>query len=113
MALSLPLTRLFKSSISTGPITASHFFDLQCDELAVDRPSSPEKKGEFEVAHVGAPASNVELRLRFPNGSEPEEDEPIGGAVEVRGPAILAQLGEWKDTGRNAIVRTNGTFVLA
>lgn len=76
-------------------------------------PGGPDKKGEYEIAHVGAPSSNIELRLRFPNGAEPEEDEPVGGRIEVRGPAVLGPAGDWIDAGSNAIARTNGTFVLA
>lgn len=110
LALSTPITRLVKSSVSAGPVTATHFYDLQCDELAISSSSQSEKKGEYESAHVGPPASNAEVRLAFEE--EPEENEPVGGTVQVRGPAVLATPGEWATTAYQAVARTNGTFVL-
>jgi long-chain acyl-CoA synthetase len=50
----VPLINAHIEPISTAPILASHPFDLQ---------HFPPSKPEEEVAHVGPPAANVEVKL--------------------------------------------------
>jgi long-chain acyl-CoA synthetase len=53
LALSVPILNAHIEEISTAPVFASHPFDLQHFPL-----SSPD-----EVAHVGPPGANVEVKL--------------------------------------------------
>lgn len=53
LALSIPIVNAHIETISTAPIFASHPFDLQ---------HFPPTK-EDEVAHVGAPGANVEVKI--------------------------------------------------
>jgi len=111
VALSVPLINAHIEAISTAPILASHPFDLQ---------HFPPSKPEEEVAHVGPPAANVEVKLTA--DSDPEVDQTLQdpvGKLLYRGPSIGERVpalpagpvqGEWNDTGRRATVHSNGTF---
>lgn len=65
VALSVPLINAHIEPISTAPLFASHPFDLQ---------HFPASRPEEEVAHVGPPAANIEVKLKG------EKDTEIDGA---------------------------------
>lgn len=109
--LSLPLSRLTTSPYSSGPLFASHFYDLQSP--VVPDVFAPATTGG-QKAHTGPPASNVEVVLRGIVEPMVEEGE-VAGRVWARGPTVLERAGQnegWSDTGFGAAVAPNGTFVL-
>lgn len=114
--LSLPLTRLHTSSLSTGPVFVSHFYDLQGPPVDILKRSV-----ETEPAHSGPPAANVEVVLKGPKTEYPEKAEneakPFEGRVWIRGPTVVEQAGViasngWIETKDEAAVYTNGCFVV-
>lgn len=112
--LSLPLTRLHSTFLSAGPVFVSHFYDLQGP-----LPDIFSKSFDPSNSHSGPPASNIEVVLRGPETEPVQDDEgkPYQGRVWVRGPGVLEPVGVtlvegWVDTGDNAAVGTNGTFVI-
>lgn len=70
----MPFTRLHSSTVSAGPVFASHFLDLQ--NLPIFAPSGSEKQ---EKMHTGAPSTNVEVVLKG-EGVEAVESggDPVG-----------------------------------
>jgi len=111
VALSVPLINAHIEPISTAPILASHPFDLQ---------HFPPSKAEEEMAHVGPPAANVEVKLMADSDAEVDQNlqDPVG-KLYFRGPSVGEPLpalptgpirSEWVDTGRRATVHSNGTF---
>lgn len=71
IALSVPLINTHIEPISTAPILASHPFDLQ---------HFPPSKPEEEMAHVGPPAANVEVKLMADSDAEVDQNlqDPVG-----------------------------------
>ncbi|KAL1408830.1 hypothetical protein Q8F55_005644 [Vanrija albida] len=114
--LSLPISRVASSPLSTGPLFASHFYDLQSTQV----PDVLKRvRGDDGPGHTGAPASNVEVLLKGAgtNTKETGDASPYAGRLWVRGPPVLERLGEssddgWVDVGVDAAVATNGTFVV-
>lgn len=71
VALSVPLINAHIEPISTAPVLASHPFDLQ---------HFPPSKPEEEVARVGPPAANVEVKLMADLEEEVDQtlQDPVG-----------------------------------
>lgn len=71
LALSVPLINAHIEPISTAPIFASHPFDLQ---------HFPPSRPEEEVAHVGPPAANLEVKLTGEKDADVsgESKDPLG-----------------------------------
>jgi long-chain acyl-CoA synthetase len=96
LLLSLPLTRLHPSPYSAGPVFVSHYYDIQSAQIPsayLDKVfTSTIQQGE-KKAHVGAPGSNVEVKLVGEGVEGAEEGGEKSGRVWVRGPAIGERLG--------------------
>lgn len=109
--LALPLVRVSGSQWAAGPLTATHFYDLQSPggEIALPRPGGA-------VAPSGPPANNVEILLKGTPEPWPEAGA-VNGKVWARGPSVLEIVGVtdnsgWVDTGLEGGVLPNGTFVI-
>lgn len=107
----LPLMRVTSSQWASGPLTATHFYDLQSPggDIALPRPGGA-------VAPAGPPANNVELLLKGVAEPWPETGK-AAGHVWARGPSVFEILGVtgpqgWVDTGIDGGVLPNGTFVM-
>jgi long-chain acyl-CoA synthetase len=125
--LGLPLIRLHPSFYSTGPVFVSHYYDVQSqtdwanlwhstwskleDEVERIEGKGADTTEEKKRAHVGPPASNVEVVLRgVGQGWDAQDgagagagagtktkggkDAPIKGEVWVRGPGVVSRLGK-------------------
>jgi long-chain acyl-CoA synthetase len=128
--LGMPISRLYPSHLSTGPVLVSHFYDLQTPSIPDPRTrldfSSPER------AHTGPPAVNVEVVLKG-DKVHTEGGEPLEGQLWARGPSILkssenmgsdgcvrnsygaenvTDIDRWVDLDQVARVQTNGTFII-
>lgn len=110
LALSIPLINTYTHGSATGPLFATHAFDLQM---------LPSSSPAAEPAHAGAPSVNVEAKLVGVNDSVVEKGADPIGEILVRGPSVgnmLAADGEageknaWVHTGEMARVMTNGAF---
>ncbi|EIW73123.1 hypothetical protein M231_06039 [Tremella mesenterica] len=121
LLLSLPLTRLHPSFYATGPIFVSHFYDLQTPASSLQRMVSKVEDAVEERAHVGPPATNIEVILKGEEVHLNREDGyALEGEVFVRGPSVLERIDPaspgtaegWMDIGEKAKVQTNGTFVM-
>ena len=121
IALSVPVVNILSHPLVTGPVFASHAFDLQ-DFI------TEEAKGQEEPAHSGPPTINIEVKLvgvddeAIEGGADPE------GVVFIRGPPVgklvnvedyvdvhvdEKEEGEgWVGTGLRAKVLSNGAFVV-
>lgn len=109
--LGLPLVRVSSAQWAAGPLTATHYYDLQSPggDIALPRPGGP-------VAASGPPANNVEILLKGVAEPWPEQGK-VAGHVWARGPSVLDILGVtdstgWVDTGLEGGVLPNGTFVI-
>ncbi|KAF8320094.1 acetyl-CoA synthetase-like protein [Clavulina sp. PMI_390] len=114
LALSVPLINAHIEPISTAALFASHPFDLQHFH-----PSRPEE----EVAHVGAPGANIEVKITGEKESDIDgiAKDPLG-KLFYRGPSIGQPVlqnpatsqgisaNQWVDSGRKALIHSNGTF---
>jgi long-chain acyl-CoA synthetase len=96
LLLGMPVSRLQPSTLSTGPIFVSHFYDLQTPSLP--NPLAPLDFTSGERSHTGPPAVNVEVVLK---GSKVENETgaPLEGELWARGPSILQSLGEEVNDG--------------
>lgn len=110
MALSIPLINAYTHGSATGPLFATHAFDMQI---------LPSSSPATEPAHVGAPSVNVEAKLIGVNDNVVEKGADPIGELLVRGPSVgnmLSADGEageknaWVNTGVKARVMTNGAF---
>ncbi|KAG1841377.1 hypothetical protein C8R48DRAFT_739175 [Suillus tomentosus] len=110
LALSIPLINTYTHGSATGPLFATHAFDLQM--LFSSSPAT-------EPAHVGAPSVNVEAKLISVKDNVVEQGADPIGEILVRGPSVgnmLSADGEageknaWVHTGKTARVMTNGAF---
>ncbi|KAG2116524.1 uncharacterized protein F5147DRAFT_673234 [Suillus discolor] len=110
LALSIPLINTYTHGSATGPLFATHAFDLQM--LSSSSPAT-------EPAHVGAPSVNVEAKLISVKDNVVEQGADPIGEILVRGPSVgnmLSADGEageknaWVHTGGTARVMTNGAF---
>ncbi|TYJ57458.1 hypothetical protein B9479_001775 [Cryptococcus floricola] len=123
LLLSLPFTRLHPSIYSTGPVFASHFYDLQSPGVNhilkdVDLWESP---ASGDKSHSGPPSSNLEVLLKG-EGIDKAHDENgkwLEGRIYLRGPTVLervdggAKIEEgWVDIGEHAKAQSNGTFIV-
>lgn len=123
LALSVPLINAHIEGLSTAPVFASHPFDLQHFP-----PEEPEDVLEVlvddEMAHVGPPGANVEVKIGARKKDE-EVDAEKGkdpmGKLFYRGPSVGVLVPEseqakilkndgWVDSGLFARVHSNGTF---
>jgi len=97
---------------------ASHPLDLQDFPVLTRDPSIP------DVAHVGPPSVNTEVKLIGLNDEAVEAGADPTGALLIRGPSVGKLLGNddyvsipsvdeqqgWVNTGVRAMVQTNGSF---
>ncbi|KAF5324915.1 hypothetical protein D9611_004370 [Ephemerocybe angulata] len=123
IALSVPIVNVLSHSLVSGPLLASHAFDLQ------DFPPASTKSGIELPAHTGPPGVNVEVKLVDVDDEAVENGADPVGVVFVRGPPVgklvnvdsgyvdvPAQNSEedegWTGLGLRAKVHTNGAFVV-
>jgi len=106
IALSVPLINTFVHPSTSGPLLATHAFDLQ---------SFPSAEGE--QAHSGAPSVNVEMKLIGVDDAAVERENDPKGELLVRGPPVGTPISgtetaeqDWLHTGVVARVMTNGAF---
>ncbi|KAF9227980.1 hypothetical protein BS17DRAFT_774561 [Gyrodon lividus] len=110
IALSVPLVNAHIHPSTSGPLFATHAFDLQ---------SLPSAEGE--PAHVGPPSVNVEVKLAGVQDAEIERGSDPTGELVVRGPPVGVLLprdgteietdGEgWVKTAEIARIMTGGAF---
>jgi len=114
IALSVPLVIAHTHPLVTAPILASHPQDVQTFAVTSDR----------DIAHVGAPTVNVEVKLVGVDDGAVEKGKDPEGVLHVRGPIVgrvvvptdeaEAEADEsdesWVSTGDRARVQTNGAF---
>lgn len=110
LVLSIPLINTYTHGSATGPLFATHAFDLQM---------LPSSSPAAEPAHVGAPSVNVEVKLIGVNDNVVEKGADPIGEILVRGSSVgnmLSADGEageknaWVHTEEMARVMTNGAF---
>lgn len=110
MTLSIPLINVHTHGSTTGPLFATHAFDLQM---------LPSPSPGAEPAHVGAPSVNVEVKLVGVDDDAVEKGADPIGEILVRGPPVgnmLSAEGEageknaWVHMGEKGRVMTNGAF---
>jgi len=107
IALSVPLINAHIHASTSGPVLATHAFDVQ---------SLPSANGE--QAHVGAPSINVEVKLVGVDDAAIEKGHDPKGKLLVRGPPVGVPLPDdandedegWVQTGETAQAMTNGAF---
>jgi long-chain acyl-CoA synthetase len=110
ISLSVPLINAHMHASTSGPIFATHAFDLQA------LPSA-----EGEQAHAGAPSVNVEVKLIGVDDATMERGNDPKGELLVRGPPVGTLLSgdansteredqDWVQTEEIARVMTNGAF---
>ncbi|KZT44133.1 hypothetical protein SISSUDRAFT_977041 [Sistotremastrum suecicum HHB10207 ss-3] len=108
LALSINLVASYIHPLVCGAVFASHPLDLQS---FANQPKGP------NVAQVGPPAANVEVKLVNVDEADIESGENPSGELLVRGPSVgrpvpvpEGESDEWVRTGTGAVVRPNGTF---
>ncbi|KAF8590544.1 acetyl-CoA synthetase-like protein [Ramaria rubella] len=110
VAFSVPIVSAYSHPLVCGPVMASHPLDLQ---------SFPgDSEPHFTVAHVGPPATNVEVKLVGVLDSSVEKGGDPTGDLLVRGPSVALALPApvnsntegWVPMDQKARVQTNGTF---
>lgn len=122
IALSVPVINVLSHPLVSGPVLASHAFDLQ------EFPPTRNKSEAVLPAHTGPPGVNVEVKLvgvddeAVEGGADPVgvvfvRGPPVGKLVNVEGyeniPSQTAEEEEgWTGTGLRAKVQTNGSFVV-
>ncbi|KAJ2917592.1 hypothetical protein MD484_g2778, partial [Candolleomyces efflorescens] len=122
IALSVPVINVLSHPLVSGPVLASHAFDLQ------DFPAEKTKSHTTLPAHTGPPGINVEVKLVGVDDEAVEKGGDPVGVVFVRGPPvgklvnvdgyenIPSQTTDdeegWTGTGLRAKVQTNGSFVV-
>ncbi|KAI0262959.1 acetyl-CoA synthetase-like protein [Gloeopeniophorella convolvens] len=113
IALSVPLVLAHAHPLVAAPVLASHPQDVQTFAAASER----------EIAHVGPPTVNVEVKLVGVRDDAVERGEDPEGVLHVRGPIVGRVLAvsdgseeaaraeePWVSTGDRARVQTNGSF---
>ena len=115
VALSVPLVIAHTHPLVSAPILASHPHDMQTFALTSDK----------ELAHVGPPTVNIEVKLVGVDDEAVEKGGDPAGVLHMRGPIVGQALtltddeenyapkedGPWVSTGDQARVQTNGVFV--
>jgi long-chain acyl-CoA synthetase len=110
ISLSVPIVNVLIHPSTSGPLCATHAFDLQSLPSIEDEP-----------AHVGAPSVNVEVKLTGADDAAIERGSDPNGELLVRGPPVGTLLSgaanntetedqSWVETGEIARVMTNGAF---
>ncbi|PFH46356.1 hypothetical protein AMATHDRAFT_70077 [Amanita thiersii Skay4041] len=110
-AVSIPLINAFTHAMVSGPVFATHPFDLQ-DFSSDSVPNS---------THIGPPSVNVEVKLLGVHDEAVEAGADPKGTLLVRGPSVgkaLDNPGEvthhwdeiWTKLNVQARANTNGTF---
>jgi len=118
IALSIPFVNTFIHPLTAAPIFATHPHDLQTF-------AQPAKKTvDSDIAHVGPPTVNIEVKILGVNDDDVEKGGDPVGQLHVRGPivgrilAITEDTGgaeekrsdEWIPTGYDVRVQKNGSF---
>ncbi|KZV90421.1 acetyl-CoA synthetase-like protein [Exidia glandulosa HHB12029] len=111
IALSTPIVNTFQLPSVMGPVFGSHPADVQ---------TFPPVAGDIvsELAHVGPPATNVEVKIVGIKDADHDTNVPIVGDMLFRGPTIgtpglgerRAAEDEWIRSGEVAAVQPNGSF---
>ena len=110
ISLSVPLVNVLIHPSTSGPLCATHAFDLQSLPSIEDEP-----------AHVGAPSVNVEVKLTGADDAAIERGSDPNGELLMRGPPVETLLSGaannteaedqgWVETGEIARVMINGAF---
>ncbi|KAF8267856.1 acetyl-CoA synthetase-like protein [Lactarius quietus] len=115
VAFSVPLVIAHTHPLVSAPILASHPHDMQTFAITSDK----------EVAHVGPPTVNIEVKLVGVDDGEVEGGGDPAGVLHMRGPIVGRALDlsdgavveeaqkddePWVSTGDQARVQTNGVF---
>ena len=113
IALSVPLIIAHTHPLVSAPILASHPHDLQTFAITSER----------DVAHVGPPTVNMEVKLVGVDDGGVEKGDDPEGVLHVRGPTVGRVLANesdteetpvtderWVSTEDRARVLTNGVF---
>lgn len=115
VAFSVPLVIAHTHPLVSAPILASHPYDMQTFTITSDQ----------ELAHVGPPTVNIEVKLLGVDDGAVEKGEDPAGVLHVRGPIVGRVLTPsdgpeeeeapkndepWVSTGERARVQTNGVF---
>lgn len=117
IALSIPLVNSLTHPLVSGPVLASHAFDLQDFPAPSNGPLTP-------VAHTGPPSVNIEAKLVGVEDDQVENGANPVGILFVRGPSVakmaniegyvdISSEGDgdgWIGTGVKAEVQPNGSF---
>lgn len=117
VALSIPLVNSLTHPLVSGPVLASHAFDLQDFPPPSNGPLIP-------VAHTGPPSVNIEAKLVGVDDDHVENGANPVGILFVRGPSIakianiegyvdISSEGDgdgWISTGVKAEAQPNGSF---
>ncbi|KAI5455329.1 hypothetical protein NCC49_000143 [Naganishia albida] len=106
--LSIPIIRTFTAPTSASPVCATLYHDLQLVPFV--------ENGKAKM-HVGPPAAGAEVELRGDGVEVLNDGGDPRGTMYVRAPAVLTGLSKstddgWVSSGRTAVVRSNGTFVM-
>lgn len=122
IALSVPIVNVVSHPLVSGPLLASHAFDLQ------DFPPAKTASGALLPAHTGPPGVNVEVKLVGVDDEAVENGADPVGVVFVRGPPVgklvnvdgyvdvpsenVNEEERWTGIGLRARVQSNGSFVV-
>lgn len=112
IALSVPIVNTHTHPISAGPIFSTQPLDLQM------LPAGSSKDPFSDIAHVGAPGVNVQVKLVGVNDADVEAGGDPTGDIHIGGPPVGVPLGTseednegaWRKTGERGRVLTNGAF---
>jgi long-chain acyl-CoA synthetase len=102
IAYSVPVINVLSHPLVTGPVLASHAFDLQ------DFPSQKSQSGTSLPAHTGPPGVNVEVKLVGVDDDAVESGSDPVGVLFVRGPPVAKVLnvegleGSYVDVSKSA-----------
>lgn len=122
VALSVPILIVHSHPQVSGPVLATHAFDVQSfpNETASPGTSAADNYAFSYLSAVGAPSINLEAKLIAVDDASIEAGEDPVGRLMVRGPSVGVLLdveskeGElekgWFETGEKAKVLPNGTF---
>lgn len=126
IAYSVPIINVLSHPLVTGPVLASHAFDLQ------DFPPQKSPSGASLPAHTGPPGVNVEAKLVGVDDDAVESGSDPVGVLFVRGPPVAKVLNVeglegsyvdvskstssneddgWTGLGIRAKMQTNGAMV--
>ncbi|KDQ59521.1 hypothetical protein JAAARDRAFT_33097 [Jaapia argillacea MUCL 33604] len=123
IALSVPLVNAHIHPLVSGPVMATHLLDLQSFVDPTPQVEARPEPTTEDVAHVGPPAINIEVKLVGVDDDAVEAGADPEGEVFVKGPSVGSGVGVdgenrvggeeeegWVSLEERARVLTNGTF---